>query len=351
MANRGFKPSVCALGRAAPAALLAAALCLAAVGLAAGLAVRPAAAQTFFRIGTGSEAGSEFQVGQVLADLLQPVITGEDCAMANCAGAPDLVAAQLSDGALANLADLRDGRLEAALVAAPAAAWAERGAGPFAASGPVSGLAAVAALYPVLLQVVTLERSAIRDIADLRGRRVSLDRPASATEPIARRVLAAYGLEVADIDARYLEPGLALERLAAGRIDAFFALGGVPLEAVARLNAIAEIRLLPVSAARLAEDEALAPVVTPATVPAGAYAELPAVETVATTELLLVRDDLDANLVYEVTARLWAPETLRRLRAVHPLGDAVAIDRALDNLATPLHPGAERFYRERGLLP
>lgn len=344
MVNRGFEPIVCALSRAAPAALLALGLWLAA---APGL--RAAEAGPFFRIGTGSEAGSEFAVGEVLADLLQAAFSTEDCGLPDCSTAPVLAAAQLSDGARTNLLDLLAGRLEAALVDAPTAAWAQAGEGPFRAEGPLAEIRTVAALYPVVLQVVTLERSGIRGIADLRGRRVSLDTPGSGTRAIARRVLAAYGLDEGDFEARALEPGLALERLAAGKLDAFFALGALPLAAVARVNEIAAIRLLPVSAERLAEDEELAAMMRSASVPAGTYPGLPAVESVATTELLVVRDGLDADLVTAVTARLWAAEAVARLRAVHPGG--FAIEGALNGLAVPLHPGAERFYRERGVLP
>ncbi len=346
MVNRGFEPIVCALSRAAPAALLALGLWLAAAP-----GVRAAEAPPFFRIGTGSEAGSEFPVGEVLADLLQAAFGAEDCGLPDCSAAPVLAAAQLSEGARANLLDLQAGRLEAALVDAPSAAWAQAGTGPFAAEGPIGGFRTVAALYPVALQVVTLERSGIRGIADLRGRRVSLDTPGSGTRAIARRVLAAYGVEDGAFDARALEPGLALERLAAGKLDAFFALGALPLAAVARVNEIAEIRLLPVSAERLAEDEELAATMRPASVPAGTYPGLPAVETVATSELLVVGERLDADLVYAATARLWAAEAVSRLRAVHPAGGGFAIEEAPAALAAPLHPGAERFYRERGILP
>ncbi len=341
-----FDPLVCALSRAAPAVLLAAAVLMAA---AAG--ARAAEAGPFFRIGTGSEAGSEFIVGQVLAEALQATFSAESCGLPDCSAAPILVAAQLSGGSLANIEDLRDGRIEAALVEAPVARWALRGEGPFAAGGPVAGLRAVASLYPVLLQVVTLERSGIRRIDDLRGRRVSLDGLGSATRPIARRVLAAYGLGEADIDARYLEPGIALERLAAGQLDAFFALGDVPLEAVSRLSEIAAIRLLPVSAERLAADRDLADVIRPASLPAGAYAGLGAVETLAMSVELLVGEGVAEDLVYAVTSQLWATETRRRLHAAHPLGAGIAIDGALEKLEVPLHPGAERYYRERGLLP
>jgi len=346
MVNARLDPLVCALRRAAPAALLAAGLCLAA---AAGL--RAAETGRFLRIGTGSEAGSEFAIGEALAETLQEGFSSESCGLPDCSEAPLLVVAQLSNGALANLRDLRAGRLEAALVAAPAARWGYRGLGPFEAGGAMPRLRAVAALHPVLLHVVTLERSGIRRISDLRGRRVSLDGQGSGTRPLARRVLAAHGLGEADIDARALEPGIALERLAAGKIDAFFALGGVPLEAVLRANELAEIRLLPVSPERLGSDEDLADMARPGAIPAGAYAGLPEVATLAFTAQLLVDEGLAEDLVYAVTARLWAADTQRRLRAAHLLGAGIAVERALQGLEVPLHPGAERYYRERGLLP
>ena len=131
MVNKRSVLLACARRRGAPVALLAAALLLAA---ASGL--KAAETGPFFRIGTGGEAGSAFLVGEVLAELLQPAFATEDCGFPDCPDEPKLVAAQLSTGALANLRDLRDGRLEAALVEAPAAAWALRGEGPFAADGP-----------------------------------------------------------------------------------------------------------------------------------------------------------------------------------------------------------------------
>ena len=106
------------------------------------------------------------------------------------------------------------------------------------------------------------------------------------------------------------------------------------------------------SAERLAADrETGAGATRPGSVPAGAYAGLPAVETIAMSVQLLVAEDLEADLVYILTARLWSAEMGRRLRAAHPLGAEVAIDGALAGLEVPLHRGAERYYRERGLLP
>jgi len=356
MVNARLDPLTSVLRRVALAALLAAGLCLAA-------AAGPRAAESgpFLRIGTGSEAGSEFSVGEVLATALQERLSSEACGLADCSQAPALVVAQLSNGSLANLRDLRDGRLEAAFVEAPVARWGYRGEGAFAEAGPMPGLRAVAALYPVLLQVVVLERSGIERIADLDGRRVSLDARGSGTGPIARRVLAASGLDREDVEARSLEPDIALERLAAGKLDAFFALGGVPMAAVSQANELAHIRLLPVGAEGLDEgatqgeapqgETTIAETARPAIIAEGSYAGLPAVKTLAFTEQLLVDESLAEDLVYALTARLWAADTQRRLQALRPEGAGLSLERALDGLEVPLHPGAERFYRERGVLP
>lgn len=346
MVTARISPLVRALRRAAPAVVLAAALWPAAAPL-----VRAAEAGPFMRIGTGGEAGSEFVVGQVLAETLQAAFSAASCGLPDCAAAPALVVAQLSAGSMANIEDLRDGRVELALVAAPVARWAQRGEGPFAAGGPVAGLRSVATLYPVLLQTVALADENIRRIEDLRGRRVSPGGEGSATRPIAGYVLAAYGLGAEDFRASDLEPGIALERLAAGRLDVFFALGAAPLAAISRLGEIADVRLLPVSAERLAGEKELAGVIRPASLPAGTYAGMAAVDTIAMSIQLLVAEDLSEDLVYAVTSQLWGAGLRERLQAAHPLGTGIALERALDGLEVPLHPGAARYYRERGLLP
>jgi TRAP transporter TAXI family solute receptor len=262
------------LRRAAPAALLAAALCVGAVAVLR--ATEPAA---FFRIGTGGPAGTTFPIGEALAEALRPAFAAEACADPPCPSGSLLPVSQLSNGSLANLRDLAAGRLEAALVRADVAHWAARGGGPLAGQAAMPGLRAVASLYPETLHVVTLRRGGFRSIADLRGRRLSLDARGSGTPPLARRVLAAYGLRDGDFEAHYIKPGLAIEQLAAGKLDAFFAVGGTPLRSLERLAEIAEVQILPVDAERLGLDGDDWSFTVPATLAAGTYegvAETPA---------------------------------------------------------------------------
>lgn len=334
------------LRRAAPAALLAAALCVGAVAVLR--ATEPAA---FFRIGTGGPAGTTFPIGEALAEALRPAFAAEACADPPCPSGSLLPVAQLSNGSLANLRDLAAGRLEAALVRADVAHWAARGGGPLAGQAAMPGLRAVASLYPETLHVVTLRRGGFRSIADLRGRRLSLDARGSGTPPLARRVLAAYGLRDGDFEAHYIKPGLAIEQLAAGKLDAFFAVGGTPLRSLERLAEIAEVQILPVDAERLGLDGDDWSFTVPATLAAGTYEGVAETPTLATAALLLVRADLPSALVGRMTARLWHAETRARLAEVHPQGGRLRPELAVRGLPVPLHPGAAGYYRELGLLP
>jgi TRAP transporter TAXI family solute receptor len=334
------------LRRAAPAALLAAALC---VGAAAVLrATEPAA---FFRIGTGGPAGTTFPIGEAIAEALRPAFAADACADPPCPSEALLPVAQLSNGSLANLRDLAAGRLEAALVRADVTHWAARGGGPLAGQAAMTELRAVANLYPETLHVVTLRRGGFRSIADLRGRRLSLDAHGSGTPPLARRVLAAYGIGGRDFEAHYIRPGLAIEQLAAGKLDAFFAVGGAPLRSVQRLAEIAELQILPVDAERLGLDGDDWSFAVPAVLAAGTYEGVAETPTLATAALLLVRAELPSAVAGRMTARLWHAETRARLAEVHPQGGRLRAELAVRGLPVPLHPGAAGYYRELGLLP
>lgn len=335
----------CELRRAALAALLAAVLCLA-------LPAAPRADDPprFLRIGTGEAASTEFLVGNALAEVLRAAFAAEACAAPPCPAEPPLPVAQLSSGALANLRDLEAGWLEAALVQADVAHLAFTAGGPFAEGPARVNLRAVASLYPQALHVVVLRRGRIGRLEDLRGRRVALGERGSGTGWAAGRVLAAHGLGRDDLEARDLAPGLAVERLAAGKLDAVFALGGLPVSAIAALADIAEVRLLAVDAADL-DPEADGPAFySAATVPAGVYRGVGETATVAVAAQLLVRADLPDELVYRLTQALWRADSLARLAAAHPQGVRIRPETALADLAVPLHPGAERYYREAGLL-
>ncbi len=149
---------------------------------------------------------------------------------------PGLIAvAQSKGGSVANLVSLAEGDLESALVHADMAYRAYNASGPFKEREPLQDLRVIANLTPVMLHVVVRADSGIETFDDLAGRTISLGPPGSGTVSNAKLLLRSQGVEAEAFEARTLNPGPAADALADGEIDAFFEIGGAPVEAIAAL--------------------------------------------------------------------------------------------------------------------
>jgi TRAP transporter TAXI family solute receptor len=323
--------------RLAPALVLAAALSVA----------WPSAPLTqeisFFRIGTGDTSGTLFAVGSAIASAISNP-PGSPCDRGGSCGVPNLVAvAQSTEGAIENVEAIAAGLMESALVRADVAYWAYYGTGPFATQEPLSNLRAIANLYPAVVHIVAVARQGqgISTVSDLAGKRVSLGPKASGTPANAQAILAAYGLLVDDIEASYLDSGLAADRLQAGEIDA--------VEAVEDLARRSEVMLVPVDAAPRDEITSFSPFLAEADIPSGTYSGLGFAPAVAVGTQFIISADADEELVYELTKSLWHERTRELLESSHPQARQISSEHALERLAIPLHPGAQRYYREQGI--
>ncbi len=301
-----------------------------------------------FRIGTGGTGGTYYPIGSTIARALTERL-GLDCPE-TCPPARLLAVAQASNGSVANAVELAAGRLEAALVQADIAHWAYTAGGVFSGRVPLSDLRAIARLYPESLHIVARADSGIRSLADLRDKRVSLDEQGSGTLVAARLVLEAHGLSETEMAPVYLKPGLAIERLRDGKLDAFFALAGAPVAAIAELAEEVPISLIPLEPAARARIAREVSFFGPTMLAPGVYRGTAATPSLEVGALLLTRADLDAELIYRVTSAFWHERTGRRLVAGHARGAQIRRETALHGLPLPLHPGAARFYREVGLL-
>jgi TRAP transporter TAXI family solute receptor len=308
----------------------------------------------FFRIGTGGSAGVYFPLGGLIARAVAESQGGTDCpppASPPC-GVPGLLAvAQNSNGSVSNVEAMQAGAIEAGLVQSDIAYWAYSGTGIFAGKPPATRLRFLARLYPEAVHVVVRRGAGITRIADLIGKRVSLDEPGSGTLAMGRALLTAYGLQETSLRAEYVKPELAAPRLAAGNLDAFFFVGGWPLRSVSELAAEGKIELLPVTGEPAAQLLKRNPFLSRATIPANMYPRLGAVETVTVTAQLLARADLPDAMVEAALQQIWSQRGLALIRAGHPRGADLELKAALEGRAIPLHPGALRYYRSAGLDP
>ncbi|MFV2035805.1 MAG: TAXI family TRAP transporter solute-binding subunit, partial [Halocynthiibacter sp.] len=200
----------------------------------------------FFQILTGSTAGTYFPVGESIAAIISQPPGSEACNDQDRCGVPGLLAAvKSSQGSTANVRALVSGDADAAFVQADITDWAYRGQAMFAGK-PAEQLRVIAALYPEAVQLVTAKSAKILSVADLRGRRVSIDRAGSGTQADALLILAAFDLSREDMTVEEIDVSNAADLLIAGALDAFFLISGTPSTVVTDLAERGLIDIVPI---------------------------------------------------------------------------------------------------------
>jgi TRAP transporter TAXI family solute receptor len=304
----------------------------------------------FFRIGTAASVGSYFPVGGLIASAISSPPGARPCDKGGSCGVPGLIAvAQSTRGSVENVQLIGKGQLESGLCQADIAYAAYKGTGRFA-KAPVHELRAIANLYPEAMHIVVRADSEITSIPQLKGKRLSAGEEGSGTLVDAEAILAAYKVRRKDVHVRFLTPGQASDALRAKEIDAFFLVAGTPVRAVAELADQVPIRLLPISEEALARLRRGHPFLGAAVIPAGTYKDVEEADTVSVGAEWVTSSAVDADLIYGVTKALWEKSTRKLLEGGPPEAKQIRLETALDGLPIPLHPGAERFYREIGVL-
>jgi uncharacterized protein len=305
----------------------------------------------FFRIGAAATSGTFFEIGGVIAGAISKPAGSPPCEHGGNCGVSGLVAVtQATQGSVENLRLVAAGQIESGIAQSDIVGWAYAGTGMFAGDGPKKNLRAIASLFPESLQLVVRDDSAIRTLADVRGKHISLGQSGSGTLADARILLAAAGLTEKDLSAEYLRPGTAAANVTNSTLDGFFLIGGVPVPAIRELAAAVPMRLIPVDAETLAKMRQSSTAYHRSVIPPGTYPGI-GVETpsIGFNALWIVSADAPDDLIYAITKALWNAATRRLLEAHDPLGRQVRLEDALDGLSVPLHAGAKRFYREAGL--
>ncbi|MFC3642923.1 TAXI family TRAP transporter solute-binding subunit [Aquibium oceanicum] len=323
---------------------------LVAMGLVAGSSVQAQEPQ-FFRIGTGGTAGTYYPIGGLIANAISNPPGSRPCEDGGSCGVPGLIATALSaNGSVANVNAIAGGTLESGFSQSDVATWAQTGTGIWQDREAVTKLRAIANLYPETIHLVASAESGIKSVADLAGKRVSLDEPGSGTLVDARIILEAYGLSEDDVEAAFLKPDQAAERMRDGAMDAFFFVGGFPAGAIAELASQEDITLVPISGSEAEGVIGKYTFFAENTVPGGTYEGVDEdTTTLSVGAQWITSADQPDDLIYNVTAALWNDNTRKLLDAGHQKGKQITLETALDGVGIPLHPGAARFYEEKGM--
>ncbi|OYU50483.1 MAG: immunogenic protein [Rhizobiales bacterium PAR1] len=308
-----------------------------AAGLSALMLSGSARAQAkFFRIGTGGTAGTYYPIGGLVANAIS-----NDKAN---------VSAVATNGSVANVNAIVGASSESGFVQADVATWAYTGTGLYEGKAKVEELRAIANLYPEAVHVVVKKGLGVKSIADLKGKRVSIDEPGSGSIVNAKAILAAYGLGDRDYKVENLKPGPSADKMRDGALDAFFITTGYPIGALTELASTLGFDLLPIDGEAAVKLKKQFGFFADDSIPDGTYKDVAGVKTVSVGAQWVTSAKIDADLVYEVTKGLWSDKTRATLDAGHAKGKAIQKATALAGLGIPLHPGAEKFYKEAGLL-
>lgn len=305
-------------------------------GLAAG-GSRHAAAQTrFFRIGTGGTGGTYYPVGGMIANAISSDKLN--------------VSAVSTAGSVANVNGIVGGSMESGFSQADVNFWAYSGTGLFEGRPKVEELRAIAHLFPEHVHITARKGLGAKSVADLKGKRISIDEPGSGSIVNAKSILAAYGIKDGDYKAENLKPAPSAEKLKDGSLDAFFITGGFPVAAVSELATTTGIDLLAIDGEAAAKLRAQFKFFAEDAIPDNTYKDVKGVKTLSVGAQWVTSAKIDADLVYAVTKGLWSDKTRAALDGGHAKGKSIRKETALSGLGIPLHPGAEKFYKEAGLL-
>ncbi|MDH3314755.1 MAG: TAXI family TRAP transporter solute-binding subunit [Betaproteobacteria bacterium] len=326
----------------------------AAAALAAALAVAPAAQaqeMKFFRIGTGSAGGTYFPIGGLIANAISNPPGSRPCDKGGACGVPGLVAIAVSTNAsVANVNSIQAGQLEAGLSGAATIYESYNGVGKFEGNRK-DKIRVIANLFPEDMHLVLPKGSTLGSLKDLKGKRVGIAQAGSGTQVAVLRILDHYGITRDDISAAELNNSQSAERIADGQLDAYFYAMGTPSSALVQLGSTRGFELYKFSPQEQDAIHKLIPYYVQSEIGPGTYEGVNySVPTIAVNGQLVTSADQPEDLVYEITKALWNNNTRKLLDSGHPKGKVITMETALKGVLTPLHPGAERFYREKGLI-
>jgi len=294
--------------------------------------------KTRISIGTGGTGGVYYPLGGGLAALISKYVPGVEAT------------AEVTAGSIANLQLIGGGRSEVGFTMADSAWDAYNGLDKF--SGKKVPLRTLAVFYPNRMQVATIEGTGINKFSDLKGKRVSTGAPASGTEVMSMRLIEAFGMDPnKDMTRERLSVAESVNALKDRKIDALFWVGGVPTPSLTDLAATPGVTIKLIDHGDGADKmrQKYGPIYVKNKILANAYPGQKVDTTnVDVWNLLVVPENADEKLVYEITKVLF--EKKEDLVRVHKDASFLELANQTTNASPlPYHPGAMRYFKERGL--
>ncbi|WP_180684022.1 TAXI family TRAP transporter solute-binding subunit [Tepidicella baoligensis] len=308
------------------------------VGLGAALVAGTVSAQQqqFINVLTGGQSGVYYPIGVSLSQIFAKDIPNTRST------------AQVTRASAENLNLLQAGRGELAFTLADALSDAWNGNEEAGFRTKLDRLRGFSATYNNYIQIVASADAGIRTLADLKGKRVSVGAARSGTELNARAILKAAGMSYSDLaKVEYLPFGESVELIKNRQLDATLQSAGLGVASIRDLATAVRIVVVPIPHDVIAKvgDPAYQPSVIPANTYNGQTEDVP---TAAIPNFLVTHAGVPEETVYRMVKAMY--DNLDTLHAAHSAARAINRENAIKGMPVPLHPGAERYYREVGVL-
>jgi TRAP transporter TAXI family solute receptor len=314
------------------------AVAIVAASLSSGAAI--AQERVFFGIATGGTGGTYYPLGGMLAQLISNKAT--------TGGKKITATAEAGGASVANAKLLGNKDIESAFVAADIMDAAYNGKAQFNGA-PIKNLRALGALYPETVQLVTREDMNINSLKDLKGKSISSGSPGSGQYQLVTDLLRVNGMARTDVKEDSSSFTQAVDKIKDGNLNATLITAGVPTAAVTDFAQSHKLKVVPLAGAEIQALLKDQPFYTQVDLPANSYkGQTQAVPTLAVMAIWATHADVPENIAYEVTKALY--ENTDTMGKVHVQGKNINLKTAMAVGSVPLHPGAIRYYKEKGLI-
>lgn len=295
----------------------------------------PAQSEEFINVLTGGTSGVYYPLGVALSKIYGDKIPGARTQV------------QSTKASVENLNLLQQGKGEIAFTLGDSLQLAWDGNTDAGFKGKLDKLRGIAGIYPNFIQIVASKDSGITSLADLKGKSLSVGAPKSGTELNARAIFAAAGMTYEELGkTEYLPFAESVELIKNRQLDATLQSAGLGVASIKDLATSVDIQMVAVPPDVIKK---LGSPYLAATIPAGTYnGQTEDVSTVAVVNYLVTHADVSEETVYQMTKQLF--ENLPDLAAAHNAAKAIKLEEALTGMPVPLHPGAEHYYKENGIM-
>lgn len=285
---------------------------------------------------TGGTSGVYFPLGGAIGQVLS-----------NKSDGAFSVTAQASGASGENMRLVGDGEVDIAIVQNDIADAAFNGNAPF--KEKLGDVRAIARLYPEYLHVVAGKDSGIKNIEDFKGKKISVGARGSGNEINCRQIFDFYGLDYKNINPIFLPYGETADQFKDRNLDGFVFTIGTPNPAIQDITTTQEVVFVPLAGAKTDEAVAKFPYLVKDAIPANTYkGQTEAVPTLSVQAILVANKDMPDDVAYQLTKTLF--ENIEDVAKAHNKGSEIVLEKATDGITIPLHPGAEKYLKEKNII-